>query len=94
MALDLNQFRTRKPEFQGVNNELINLALAAAVKRLSPGVLGDSYDDAQAELAAHILASNPWGAQARLSGTKDGSTVYSAALAKIVREKGAGFGIT
>ena len=94
MALDLAAFRLRKPEFQGVNNALIQTALDAAVKRLSPGVLGDSCDDAHAELTAHILASNPWGAQARLQGTKDGSTVYSAALAKIVREKGAGFGIT
>ncbi len=94
MALTLAQFRGRKPEFQGVNDALITTALASAVKRLSAGVLGDSYDDAHAELTAHILASNPWGAQARLNGTKDGSTVYSAALSKIVREKGAGFGIT
>ena len=94
MALDLAAFRARKPEFQGVNNNLITTALASATKRLSAGVLGDSYDDAHAELTAHILASNPWGAQARLNGTKDGSTVYSAALSKIVREKGAGFGIT
>ena len=92
--LDLAAFRLRKPEFKGVADGLIQIKLADAVKRLSPGVFGDRYDEAHAELTAHLLAGGaPWGVAARLK-EGNGATVYSAQLDMLIIECAAGFGIT
>lgn len=94
MALNLAAFQARRPEFQNVDGSLLQAALDDAAKRLSPAVFGVRYDEAHMWLAAHLCASAPWGAAARLQGTTDGSTVYSAALERLSREVGFGFGIT
>jgi hypothetical protein len=73
---------------------LITVKLADAVKRLSPAVFGDRYDEAQAHLTAHLLAGGaPWGVAARLKEGK-GATVYSAQLDDLITEVAAGFGVT
>lgn len=92
--MDLTAFRARRPEFANIADETITAALADAVKRLSVEVLGDRYDEAHMWLTAHLLASAPWGYQARLQGGPQGATVYSAALDQIVSECGAGYGVT
>lgn len=94
MALDLAAFRARHPEFQNVDSTLLQTKLDDAAKRLSPAVFGDRFDEAHAWCAAHLAASAPWGSAARLQGTTDGSTVYSAALERLMREVGYGFGVT
>lgn len=94
MALDVAAFRVRHPEFKGVDSGLITVKLADAVKRLSPAVFGNRYDEAHGNLTAHLLAGGaPWGVAARL---KDGSgkTCYSAALDDMITEVAAGFGVT
>ena len=92
--LDLSTFRARHPEFANVADGLITIALADAWRRVSPAVYGTQIDRAHALTTAHDLASAPWGYQARLEGTKDGSTVYSGALQRLIEEVGAGFGVT
>ncbi len=94
MALDESGFRDRNPEFKGVASGLIVIKLADAVKRLSPAVFGDRYDEAHGYLTAHLLAGGaPWGVAARLKDGS-GSTCYSASLDQLVREVSAGFGVT
>jgi len=93
-VLNLAAFRVRHPEFKGVHDDLITIKLADAVKRLSPAVFGDRYDEAHGHLTAHMLAGGaPWGAAARL---KDGlgSTVYSSQLDQLIVEVAAGYGVT
>ena len=92
--LDLAGFRTRFPEFKAVAEGYLLAKLADASVRLSPAVFGLRTDEAHGWLTAHLAASAPWGYQARLQGTTDGSTVYSSAFDAIVRECAAGFGVT
>ncbi len=92
--LDLAAFRVRFPEFTNVDSVLLQGKLDDAAARLSAPVFGARANEAHGWLAAHLAASAPWGAQARLQGTTDGSTVYSAAYDKLAREVGYGFGVT
>ena len=94
MALDLAGFRARRPEFQNIADETIEAGLADALNRLSVEVFGDRFNEAHMWLTAHLLASAPWGFAARLQGTQTGATVYSASLDQLVREVGAGYGVT
>jgi len=92
--LDVAAFRLRCPEFKGVDSGLITIKLADAVKRLSPAVFGDRYDEAHAHMTAHILAGGaPWGTAARLKPGA-GGTCYSASLDDLITECAAGFGVT
>ncbi len=92
--LDLTQFRARFPEFASVDSTLLQSKLDDARARVSEAVFGARANEAHGWLAAHLAASAPWGYQARLEGTRDGSTVYSAAFDKLAREVGYGFGVT
>ncbi len=92
--LDLAGFRVRFPEFQAVHDDYLTAKLTDASARLSPAVFGGRTNEAHGWLAAHLAASAPWGYQARLQGTDDGSTVYSAAFDLLIRECAAGFGVT
>jgi hypothetical protein len=101
MALDEAAFRGRHPEFKGASSGLVQVKLADALKRLSPGLFGDSFDEAHGWLTAHLLATTPWGMAARLdpkaalmSGAKPGSTIYSLELRRLSLEAGAGIGAT
>lgn len=92
--LDLAGFRVRFPEFKAVANDYLTAKLTDAYARLSPAVFGARENEAHAWLAAHLAASAPWGYQARLQGRDDGATVYSEQFDQLVRECGAGFGVT
>jgi hypothetical protein len=92
--LDLAGFRVRFPEFKAVADGYLLAKLADASVRLSPAVFGARVNEAHGWLAAHLAASAPWGYQARLQGSTDGSTVYSSAFDLLVRECAAGFGVT
>lgn len=92
--MNLTSFRARRPEFVNIPDATIQAALDDAALRLSPALLGTSFDEAHMWFAAHLLAQAPWGYAARLKGTEDGSTVYSQAYQRIVNERGAGYGVT
>lgn len=92
--LDLAGFRARFPEFKAVADSYLQAKLDDAALRLSPAVFGARINEAHGWLAAHLAASAPWGYQARLEATKDGSTTYSAAYDKLAQEVGYGFGVT
>jgi hypothetical protein len=101
MALDETAFRVRHPEFKGASSALVTVKLADALKRLSPGLFGTSFDEAHGWLTAHLLATTPWGMAARIdpklalmTGAKPGSTIYSLELQKLALEAGAGIGVT
>jgi hypothetical protein len=97
MALDEAAFRLRHPEFKGAASALVQVKLADALKRLSPGLLGDSFDEAHGWRTAHLLATSPWGMAARVDpklASTPGETIYSAALKQLLTEAGAGIGAT
>lgn len=101
MALDETAFRVRHPEFKGASSALVQVKLADALLRLSPGLFAASFDEAHGWLTAHLLATTPWGMAARLdpkaaamSGAKPGSTIYSLELGRLAYEAGAGIGVT
>lgn len=100
MALDEDGFRKLHPEFKGAAPELVNAKLAFALRRLSPGLFGDSFDEAHGWKTAHLLATSPWGMAARIQPGKGsaqprpGETIYSAELRVLAYECGAGIGVT
>jgi|SRR4051812_11846499 hypothetical protein len=101
MALDEAAFRVRHPEFKGAGSALVTAKLSDALKRLSPGLYGTSFDEAHGWLTAHLLATTPWGMAARLDpkvaaikGVKPGATIYSLELQRLAYEAGAGIGVT
>ena len=95
VLLALSDFRTMFPEFNGVVDGLINLALADAADRVSPGVYKNQLGRAHGLMTADILVSSPWGQSARLDPKAvDGKTTYSAQLDKIRSERCAFYGIT
>jgi hypothetical protein len=50
--------------------------LDQAAKRLSEDELGDAYDEAHGNLAAHMIVSSPGGISSRMVN-KDGTSTYS-----------------
>src|SRR6187549_1571859 len=97
MALDEAAFRVRHPEFKGAGSALVVIKLADALKRLSPGLFGDRFDEAHGWLTAHLLATTPWGMAARVDpklSVTPGATIYSLELKKLAYEAGAGIGVT
>jgi len=83
------------PEFNGVVDSLINLALTDGADRVSPGVYKNQLGRAHGLMAADILVSSPWGQSARLD-PKDPrtGTTYSNQLDRIRSERCAFYGIT
>ncbi len=92
--LDLAAFQLRHPEFANVDSGLIQVALDDAAARLSASVFGDSINEAHSLLTSHILAMNPWGAAAQLKVDGVTTTTYGVALETLIRERGAGYGVT
>lgn len=91
----LADFRVMFPEFNGVVDDMINLALADAADRVSPGVYKNQLGRAHGLMAADILVASNWGQAARLNAKKaDGKTTYSAQLDKIRSERAGLYGNT
>lgn len=90
--VDVNAFLAKYPEFDGQakNLRLIGAKLAEAGRRVDPAVYGDLADDAQAALAAHLLASSPMGQNAKLVA-KDGNTTYGKEYKRLSRLVSMGF---
>jgi len=90
MAVDVDTFRERFPEFEPATPEMIRGAIAQATSRVDSEVWRDKTDVGIEWLAAHILASGQFGKMARLV-SKEGSTVYQQRFKELVNEVAAGF---
>lgn len=90
MAVSSTDFLEMFPEFNRAEPEMIDRALAEAERGVSSTTFGDRVDDAVIWKAAHILASTPWGQNARLM-SKDGKTVYGQHYRELARECAGGF---
>jgi len=90
MAVDADTFRERFPEFEPATREMIRSCIAQATSRVDAAVWGDKTDSGIEWLAAHLLASNQFGKQARLI-SKEGDTVYLRRFNELVNEVAAGF---
>lgn len=75
-------FRDMFQEFRTVPTVTAQAYLDQAAKRLSVEELGDAYDEAHGNLAAHMIATSPAGVSSRMVN-KNGSTTYEARLNEI-----------
>jgi hypothetical protein len=73
--MNLADFRTRFPEFDLASDTYVQAYLTDALLELDAVVWGALLDLGQAYLAAHRMASSPWGQSAKLI-SEDGSTTY------------------
>lgn len=78
------------PEFANTNAALVESRIAQAEARIDAAVWGARAADGVLYLAAHLLATSPYGQQARLS-SKDGSSTYLVEYVRLQREVAAGF---
>ena len=86
MAVDVIRFRARFPEFRGQDSAIIAACLDDAAARIHADRYGEQADTAVLYLAAHLLATSPYGEFARLDPKKepDGAlTVYERELRRI-----------
>lgn len=73
--LDLAQFRVRFPEFDKVNDPMVNAALTRAALDINVEIWGTKQDTGHGLRAAHLLAISPMGQMARMS-SKEGDSTY------------------
>jgi len=90
VAVTLSSFRTEYPEFAPTADALVSAKIAAATRRCSATVFGDSYDDAVMLLTAHLLSSAPGGQQGRLEKGDEGDTTYLAEWKRLAQQRGGG----
>lgn len=72
--MSVPEFLARYPEFDSAGVELIVAKIQEAARWVDPGVWGDQAPDGIATLAAHLLATSPFGRNARLAEDNDRST--------------------
>jgi hypothetical protein len=86
----LADFRIQFPEFKGVSDGLVQVMLNASLLELDSTVWGQLLDQGQAYLAAHKLATSPFGQNAKMVA-KDGTTTYWFNYFKLVRKVTSGY---
>jgi hypothetical protein len=76
--LTIEQFRELMPEFDAVENSIVQNALTAAERRTDAEVFAEHTDEAHRYLAAHILCADPSGREARVKNNPSDpfGTVY------------------
>lgn len=97
MAITVEAFRTRFPEFAGAPNGLIEGALADAELAVDRVLFRDRADAAVRFYAAHLVANNPLGELARLEKKGkdgDGRTTYLDEFDRLKRIVVSGFRVT
>jgi hypothetical protein len=93
MSVSLSTFRAAFPEFKTAPDALVLEKLGEAAIEIKASVWGDFADKGQKYLAAHLIASSPYGGTARL--TKDGqSTTYLLEWNRLKRIVSSGFRVT
>lgn len=90
--MDLATFRIQFPEFQFVDDSLVQAMLTAAALSVDVDVWGTKAGQGVGYLAAHKLALSPYGQAARLVA-KDGSTTYETHYTDLVAQVSGGFRI-
>lgn len=83
MAISLERFIGRYPEFSDAPPDTIEAALAESDRATSDSWLGGRRDDAVMLRTAHVASMSPWGRDARLMN-KDGSTIYGRLLEELI----------
>lgn len=73
--MNAQEFVARFPEFR-TGMQLIPAVLAEATRSIDAEVFGDRTDDAIGYLAAHLLASSPYGRSQRADGEKEPDTYW------------------
>lgn len=75
MAWTPATFKARWRDFVPTDDDVVQAALDEAARSVDDRYFGDKTDDAVGLLAAHKLASSPFGQSARLAND-DGTTTY------------------
>ena len=96
--MQLSDFRTGFPEFNGVTDGMVQMWLNAAQLRIDQGIWGafgtspnlTNADFGHGYLAAHLLATSPFGQNARMVA-KEGSTTYWQNYVKYMRLVSSGY---
>jgi hypothetical protein len=88
MALSLEDFRTRFPEFTATDDDYVSAKLAEALRGMDADVWGDLADDGQGYLTAHLMALSPFGNAAKL--VKGDTTTYEGHYRRLLRAVAAG----
>lgn len=76
MAMSRATFRVEYPEFVATSDALVDAKLAAALTRTDTTAFGDDADAAQGLLAAHLLATAPFGQTSRQEGDDKSNSTY------------------
>lgn len=86
----LSTFRVQFPEFNGVSDGMVSAYLTAASLSVDASIWGGKADQGQAYLCAHMLATTPFGQNARMV-SKDGTTTYETIYKRLQLEVSGGF---
>ena len=87
---DLTSWRAAYPEFRGVSDGTCQAKLDEAALQVDPGVWGAKAGAGHGLLAAHLLASSPFGQNAKMSSV-DAGTTYLANFKRMVLMVSSGF---
>jgi len=88
--MNVVQFQIQFPEFASTDVALVQSMLDAATLEIDVSVWRAKADQGQAYLAAHKLATSPFGQNARLVA-KDGTTTYWTTYVKLQGQVASGF---
>lgn len=92
MAVTPESFRTARPEFRNLPDELVQAALDEAVLCVDGAVWGERTDMGVSYRAAHLLALSPHGKGARLiTRGNEGDTLYNREFRRLQRIVGSGY---
>lgn len=86
----LATWRVQFPEMNGVSDALVQAMLDASALEIDTDIWGAKADQGQGYLAAHKLASSPFGQNAKMVA-KDGTTTYWFNYYKLVRQVSSGY---
>ncbi len=89
--MDLPTFRKRFPEFRLCGDVYVSANLTAAALEVDDCVYGDKYAEAVGLMAAHKMATSPFGMAAKLV-LKDGSTTWGNEAARLRVQVSVGLG--
>lgn len=90
MAVTVENFIERFPEFRTAKIETIEAVIADAVLEVDPAVWGTKTDLGVKYTAAHLLALSPFGRQAKLV-SKTGGTTYEKHRDNLISQVSSGF---
>lgn len=93
MSLSTADFKIAYPEFDSIADATVSAKLALALLSIDATAYGDSADDGQGRLTAHLLAMSPFGTNAGLRVGKEskGTSVYWSGYEDLRRRVGTAF---